>query len=203
MDKQTVIETFDVITTLFNQLGKSPIFFGSFLGTVINGDFYREIGDIDVIADFECRNQITDYLYSTGFKICKNKQVGMIAVLGCKPTEFSDGKHNISFLFVKNENNCLKIPLKYGFEFSLPNEAVEHKFQNGKITSVTTEFYLFTLLSNFRKLDKRIFDIKKLSTKIDYHKFENIIKHNSLYWNKIPLKFFNNLIRFRARLLGF
>ncbi len=99
MKSEEIFESIDIIFDIFKGIGAEPVFFGSLTAAALNNGFYREIGDIDIIAEARYKNKIENYFKNAGFKGHLNKDVGFICVLGACPVEFSDGKRSYSFIF--------------------------------------------------------------------------------------------------------
>ncbi len=99
MTTQEIVVSIDTAFDIFQGLDAKPVLFGSLIGVAINGGFYREIGDIDLLAEKRDQNKIESYFKNAGFNKYLNKDIGLVAILGCCPTEFSDGKHKFSFIF--------------------------------------------------------------------------------------------------------
>ncbi|MFH1030359.1 MAG: hypothetical protein V1770_03825 [bacterium] len=129
MTSQKVFLSIETVFSILRVMDAMPIFFGSLIGAAINKNFYREIGDIDLLADKKYQNKIENYFQNANFKKYINKDIGLAAILGACPTEFSDGQQKFSFVFGNFKKYYFELPLKFGFSFRWPKEELYYDYE--------------------------------------------------------------------------
>lgn len=195
MTSQDVFASIDIAFNIFREQGVKPVFFGSLIGAAINGSFYREIGDIDVLAEKRCQNKIENYFKSAGFDKYINKDIGFVAVLGCYPTEFSDGTHKFSFVFGNFKNGYFELPLKFGFSFRWPRKELscEYELEGRKFSGFSPEFYILFLMIAQKKQEKRDRDFAVVSNKADPVRLIATANQPFIFWRGRPILMFSKI----------
>jgi len=198
MKTQEVFESIDTAFDIFQGLGDKPVFFGSLIGAAINGGFYREIGDIDLLAEKRHQDKIENYFKNAGFDKYIDKGIGLVAVLGCCPTEFSDGKHKFSFIFGNFKENYFELPLKFGFSFRWPKKELsyDYELEGRKFSGFSPEFYFLFLMIAQKKQEKRKKDFAIISKKNDPNRLIETAKQNFIFWRERPIPLLGKLQQF-------
>lgn len=193
MTSQEVFASMDMVFDIFQGLGVKPVFFGSLIGAAVNGGFYREIGDIDVLAGKKYQNAVENYFKSEGFDGYRQRDIGWVSVLGCCPMEFSDGTRKFSFIFGDFREGYFELPLKYGFSFRWPEEELHFEYELGgrKFSGFSPEFYFLFLTIAEKKKKERKKDKDIVSKKIGLDRFIEIAKQDFIFWRRKPVLFFN------------
>lgn len=186
-----ILESINIVSDIFQKLDAEPILFGSMIGAAINGGFYREIGDIDLLAEKRHQNKIENYFKNAGFDKHINKDIGLVAILGCCPTEFSDGQHKFSFIFGNFKEYYFELPLKFGFSFRWPKKELSysHELEGRKFSGFSPEFYFLFLMIAEKKKEKRKKDFAAISKKINSGRLIETAKQDFIFWRgrSIPL----------------
>lgn len=186
-----ILESIDIAFDIFQELETKPVLFGSLIGAAINGGFYREVGDIDLLAEKRHQNKIETYFKNAGFDKYINKDIGLIAILGCCPTEFSDGQHKFSFIFGNFKEYYFELPLKFGFSFRWPKKELSYNYEleGRKFSGFSPEFYFLFLMIAQKKKEKRKKDFAVISKKINPDGLIETAKQDFIFWHgrSIPL----------------
>lgn len=189
MNTQKILESIDIVFDIFKKMEAEPILFGSIIGAVINGGFYREIGDIDLLAEKRHQNKIENYFKNAGFNKYINKDIGLVAVLGACPTEFSDEQHKFSFIFGNFKENYFELPLKFGFSFRWPKKELNYDYElaGRKFSGFSPEFYFLFLIIAQKKQEKRKKDFAAISKKINPDRLIKTAKQDFIFWHGRPI----------------
>jgi len=192
MTSQEVSAAIDTAFDIFQGLGVRPVLFGSLIGAAINGGFYREIGDIDLLAERRHQNDIENYFKNAGFEKYINKDIGLVAVLGCCPVEFSDGRHKFSFIFGNLKEDYFELPLKFGFSFRWPRKELScnYELEGRKFSGFSPEFYFLFLMIAEKKREKRKKDFAVVFKKINPNKLIETAGQDFIFWRGRPITLF-------------
>lgn len=189
MTTQEVVASIDTAFDIFKGLEAKPVFFGSLIGAAVNGGFYREIGDVDLLAEKKYQNKVESYFENAGFDRYINKDIGLVAILGCCPTEFSDGARKFSFIFGNFKEHYFELPLKFGFSFRWPIKELNYEYElaGKKFSGFSPEFYSLFLIIAQKKKEKRGKDSAVISKKIDPNRLIETAEQDFIFWRGRPI----------------